>query len=328
MLARVALDPNILSEDLGHDRARVNVAHRELAKLLMQHGVVVQEDANQLRRLIQEMPQQLKKWWSEADKAIYREVAPSPSPLGLGQIETEIDLDKHWGKKAQVAIVEPVRAASLGVPDDDAHHDTAGGIEVVRFDIVRGSPTFQSLESLSGLQIPPNTDRAQIWHDRFRLLAMSAEFLTICDRYAGAELLDKRNDSGLYWLLQQVDGCRKTKVHILTAVRPYDELSRVQKTFERMACELRQGGIREIKLTLAPDEVFKVHAHDRHIRFDHHAFDMSKGVSIFANKRTDQGYLLSRFDDSSARIREKTIRDNAPLRDHLISTRDKVKEST
>lgn len=327
MLARVALDPNVLSEDLDHDRARTNAAHRELARILTQHGVVVQEDEEQFWRLIKEMPQHLQSVWAEAYKRIYREVAPSPAPLGVGHIETEAGLDEHWGKKVHVAVVERLRAAYLGVPDDDAFHNTAGGVEVVRFDIVRDSPTFRMLESLSGSQIPPNTERSRVWRDRFRLLALNAEFMTICDRYAGKELIDARSDSGLYWLLRQVDGCRKTKVHILTGVGQYYDLNRVRETFQQMAHELHQGGIREFKVTLAPDETFMHHAHDRHIRFDHHAFNMSKGASVFSKERATQGYLLSRFDYASATRQEKTIRDNASLIEHAIVMKANIRAS-
>ncbi len=327
MLARVALDPNVLSDDLDHDRARMNAAHRELAHILTQHGVVMQEDNEQFWRLIKGMPQHLQPLWAEAYKRIYREVAPPPSPLSVGQIETEADLDEHWSKKAQVAVVERLRAAYLGVPEDDAYHGTAGGVEVVRFDLVRDSATFQTLESLSASQIPPNTERSRVWRDRFHLLALSADFLTICDRYAGKELIDTRTDSGLYWILQKVDSCRKTKIHVLTGVGPSYNPVRVRETFESMAAMLRQGGIYEIKLTLAPDEAFMRHAHDRHIRFDHHAFNMSKGVSVFSKLRADQGYLLSRFDYESAIGREKIIRDNASLHEHVIATKGKPKDS-
>ncbi len=93
-----------------------------------------------------------------------------------------------------------------------------------------------------------------------------------------------------------------------------------------MGRELRRGGIYEIKLTLATDEAFMQHAHDRHIRFDHHAFNMSKGVSAFAKERAGQGYLLSRFDYESAIKREKTIRDNASLVEHRVATKSKTNE--
>lgn len=326
MFARVALDPNVLSEDLDHDRARMNAAHRDLARMLTQHGVVVQEGEDQFWHLIKEMPQHLQPLWSEAYKRIYREVAPPPSPLGVGHIESEADLDEHWGRKATVAVVERLRAALLGVPDDAAYQNTAGGVEVVRFDLVRDSATFQRLESLSGSQILPGADRNRVWHDRFHLLSLNAKFLTVCDRYAGKELVDMRDDSGLYWLLQKVDGCRKTKVHILTGVGQNYDLSRVRETFARLALDLCQGGIREIKLTLAPDEVFRRHVHNRHIRFDHHAFDIGKGTVNFSTKHADQGYTLLRFDDKSAMSREKIIWESASLREYVITTKGKPKD--
>lgn len=323
MFARVALDPNVLLEDPGHDRAIMRAAHRELARMLMQHGVVIQEDQGKLFRLIERMPQHLKSMWKNAYERIYREVAPAPLPLSIGEIETEADLDMHWGTKAQVAIVERLRAIYLGVLDDDAYHNTAGGVEVVRFDIVRDSPTFRMLESLSSSQVPPNAQRNHVWRDRLHLLALNAEFVTICDRYAGKELVDTRNDSGLYWLLRKLDGCRKTKIHILTGAGSYYDISRVKETLEGLATDFRQGGIREIKLTLAPDKVFMRHAHDRHIRFDHHVFNLSKGVFVFAKERADQGYLISRFDYESAVRTEKLIRDNASLSEHVVATKSR-----
>jgi hypothetical protein len=103
----------------------------------------------------------------------------------------------------------------LGVPEDDASFvEAASGIEVARVDLPRESQRFQTAIAVAGADIPRNTDRSNVWTERFEPLASVTKTVTILDRYAVIRLLEG-NGQGLEWFMQRLDQSGPVNIHLI-----------------------------------------------------------------------------------------------------------------
>jgi putative methionine-R-sulfoxide reductase with GAF domain len=82
-----------------------------------------------------------------------------------------------------------------------------------------------------------------------------------------------------------------------------------ERALEALAASLTAGGVRELRLRVVSDEVFSLHAHDRHLRVDRTVVQLGKGIEVLAGQ---QVVGASDFDLKPAsaftRVREAHLR--------------------
>jgi hypothetical protein len=324
MLARIAIDLTALTDEIGGDRSRRLSAHRSLIEKLEMHGVLVTEgDSEHLLSTIGSFPQNIRSLWLTAFTRMRQEMVAPPTPLPLSQIDTLDDLDEQWYGKTDIAVAERDRAFVMGMSEDDACLVSERGIELVRFDLLHESATLRRLSLLSQSRVGSNVRREKVWSERFESIARHAKHIVICDRYAGLDIVRYSNSdgsigSGLRWVLQQLDLSATCYVSLILAAEEGNQEKEVVRCVAQLASELKRRRIRDIKLTLASDQVFKNHAHGRHIRFDHHAYALDPGVKLFSEPLTAQISDCFFSGDKSAQEREDAVQRRAYLRDSII----------
>ena len=91
------------------------------------------------------------------------------------------------------------------------------------------------------------------------------------------------------------------------------------KAVKRLGSELRRRGVRHMKLSLASDQVFMNHGHDRHIRFDHHVFDVGQGLKLFSEPLIGQFSTCTCVEDSNAKDKETLLLRKSHLVEQIVS---------
>jgi hypothetical protein len=324
MLARIAIDLTALTDEIGGDRSRRLSAHRSLIEKLEMHGVLVTEgDSEHFLSTIRSFPQNIRGLWLTAFTRMRQEMAALPAPLPLSQIDTLDDLDEQWYGKTDIAVAERDRAFVMGMPDDDAYLVSERGIELVRFDLLHESATLRRLSLLSQSRVGSNVRREKVWCERFEPIARHAKHVVICDRYAGLDLArhydsDGYPGSGLRWVLQQLDLSATCYISLILAAEEGNQKEAVIRAVMRVASELKRRRVRDIKLTLASDEIFKKYAHDRHLRFDRYTYALGQGIKLFSEPLTAQISDCFFSNDKTAQERESAVQRKAYLRDSII----------
>ncbi len=304
MLASIALDMDALAPSTVDDPAVLRVHHRRLLEILARHGVVLLDSSvTDSVALIHMMPNNIGKLWEIYQSNLFFEPSNTPVPC-ISSIQCISDIDKHWGTRTDVCVVETTRAFEFGVKSGSASSMSPQGVEIVRFDLVDESSIIQRLDALSTATTTKGTTRDKLWEDRFKPIIKRAKRVTICDRFAGVQLAEFYNpqsnrgggsESGLRWFLNRVDQCPKTIVEVITGVKPYSDnanhrLDSIACAFKRLRGEMN-GGISTLMLTLIPDRFFSDNAHDRHIRIDEsRIFTLGDGTAIFSTKNISQSY--------------------------------------
>ena len=206
---------------------------------------------------------------------------------------TRADLARYQDIFA-LALIEDARALEFDVPEDGG--DFCGGVEAIRFRHAGASTKFDEAGTLIQQGIQQAQSVANLWRERFSLLASHSngnQQVTIVDRYAMSNIYyEDRNE--LFNLLKLLHsdspGCRIT---IWSSDRNASTQTRVKEIEKRLNREIAQlqlsrNGIRSIKVFLCRDDVFKIHGHERYIRFGDFTCVIGLGIEIFRGDNMDR----------------------------------------
>lgn len=316
MLVKCMLDPTALTAE-DPDSGRTKATHLQAIELLLTHGVVVYgsiKDQDAFLSAIEDLPQTLRKLWKEALVYVPVERSDPEAPVPLALINRIEDL--RGATAITLLLSEETRAWVLGLPESDMSFvDDTSDIEIARFDCARHAERFHKVITLNKTDVPKGADRNEVWKGRFEPLVATTSTVTIVDRYAGEGVAESRSgtggrpgrgDKGLEWFLRKVSSVGRKNVHIYTSLHKAS-VSDVAHAFSNLVGTLPQLG--ELKVTIAPDSVFKHQVHTRHARFGrHHALLVEPGLGVFSQKLTPKSFPLPLTDTLSAMGREAAIR--------------------
>ena len=214
--------------------------------------------------------------------------------LAWNAIESGDDLSRHSGK-FEVALLEDSRASKLDIPQDKSK--LFGEIEGIRFSDITIS---EKLENKYPKEVGVGERREDIWENYFHTLAQFSTKIVIVDRYATTD----QNIEALFWLIR-----RFTEVSRISHIQINSSVVIEQNRFQshKSSKELRAREIKDMFLSEFHDEtviqteirlfdrdVFMTHAHDRHMRFDNHVFDIGTGPSrLFSSEEVPEGTKVS-----------------------------------
>ena len=136
--------------------------------------------------------------------------------------------------------------------------------------------------------IPRDMPTAEVWATYFADLARLSKVVVGVDRYAAVNLDQYRQAAGAAHLLRQLDrDGGKHWVTLISADLERPGWTELVEAFEAQVTTLEGGGIRELVLHLAPDRVFQLHAHDRHLRFKDTVVQLGKGLEVLQKQRVE-----------------------------------------
>ncbi|MEB3221178.1 MAG: hypothetical protein VKS61_03780 [Candidatus Sericytochromatia bacterium] len=208
---------------------------------------------------------------------------------------------------ADLACVTAEQAAAAGVRPPGVSVRLPDQTEVCRFDCADRAATLHRARAEAHAGIPAGMPVQDAWDRKFRGLVAGARHVVLVDRYALQGHLEpgRPQPSGLERLLRELDGLPGPAALTLYA-RPW---SGHERAVRRLAEGLTRGGLREWRVRLVPDEVFKRHAHDRHLRIDRMVVQLGKGIEVLGGEHV---FAASDYDVKAftgfARAREEMLR--------------------
>ena len=206
MVIKFAIEPAALSEKLGTSTRDLIAFHKSLIQTWESYGVLVDPGKGPDSIAIEFASESLKpvrQLWTEAWKARERckridskasEIIAWSTIENCGALATYQD-------RIEVALVDKVRGVGyLGIPNDDATYCVhCDGVEAVLFPFLRESEKFTELISRTEKQVVPSGyDVSTVWDEWFQPFAMTADRITIIDRYLSAG----KNLKGLFQILR------------------------------------------------------------------------------------------------------------------------------
>ncbi len=309
MLARIALDCDALLEE-GADSEVQYELHERLLWTLERYGVLVTARDEHLLGTIRHLSGRgLRELWANRLPALRPHVINDHAAACLCQVEDYERLCSEWRGKAELALITADRARRLQSSRATGSNDC---VELERLDLFSKARTLRNIVELAESPIVKGEQRADVWRKRFYPLAMHTDKIVICDRYAGTRLHEhyfKRRpwESGLRWFLKELSQCSTSDVHIITGPLesympdPQDSKKRlriftaveIEGAVRRLAKELPGAGVRDLKLTIAPNGAFRDESHDRHLQFNRDANRISiwvgRGLEVFEQEQQGQG---------------------------------------
>ncbi len=158
-------------------------------------------------------------------------------------------------------------------------------LELVRFGHHRSSDYFNNIEELSEKRIQKNQDVSDVWNTYFRDLSSISKNITIVDRYAIENFLDKPKMNGLERVIQELSSSNNNiNLKIISSLshKPNEHKSIISQTefrLNKIAESVPETAIATIKLYLVEDYLMK-QTHGRWIRFENIVCNLDTGVEV------------------------------------------------
>ena len=291
MLVRFALDLEALATGLTEVNWETRCLHARIIEKWQDYGILVHPgeafDRSGVYQAIANLPGEIARLYKTALKNNRLRVSPGPANWrGVETADKETDFTNLQGN-INLACLDEVRAEYVGLkPSEISREILDGSIEIVRTRTIDQATRFREAERQSRTTIEEGTRVGDVWKDKFADLATFARQIVIVDRFAG-ESLAIHNANGLPRFLSEIDNtARRATVTIITACKERDS-TQVLTALGRF--NPSRGGIRKLKLFVAPDNYFKGGprnanqggAHDRYVRFDYVVVNLGTGLSVF-----------------------------------------------
>ncbi len=220
------------------------------------------------------------------------------------------DLAKYH-HKFELALIEEVRALEFGVPEYKTKY--FGSVEAAELRNVSASTKFDAAYKLANSKIEDNQPIADLWTERFQVLAKFSKQVTIVDRYAAWNFDNGQNELLTLFQFLEKDS-PKYRVTIFSSLdvgRYQVDLDQMKKKLKHGVAKLGLKKIEKVTLHMSPKRVFSDLVHERYIRFDKITCEIDIGIQVFRDKKTKASsfhFKSSQFIDDSRRA-EKKLRD-------------------
>ena len=323
MLTRFAIEPAaIVSSGSKTQDQEARIESRSRHKRLIQwwrsHGILIDPKkgpasvVSSLRNI--DLDPGIRDLWSVAWKQMIdiRRIdsngAGACDPISWSELESPYDF-QSYRDMIELALVEPIRAAVLGLSDDGTstqyYSVTCCGIDVTKLLAFDLSREYARIDTLRHKSIPSGQKREVIWQERFAKLARCGKRVSIVDRHALVNI--GQNDNGFFSLLNLLDrdsqGCNITLYASSKAYHRSDvSIGHIDDQLKGKITKLNRKGVREVSVFLCPDSDFGKIYPDRFIRFDHCVCDIGHGLEVFSRPKT---FRSNSFGFAASNVREK-----------------------
>ncbi|MGK7864557.1 hypothetical protein [Falsiroseomonas sp. E2-1-a4] len=281
------------------DEAHTLATHRRLLELWMQFGVLVYSPRN-LRFIdaINAQPLARRKLWQAAVaspkfRKVHCEAAVCDS---LFEGESEI---LSLASQVDLVCLEPTRACAYYLENDEhGKIYPQAGMEICRFDCADQSSAFSKEKEAWQQMIYVGCPRSTVWETRFEGLSLHAQHISIVDRYASLNLVERHHAgkaSGFEIFLRLLNGLdsnktrKKTISFFVSDLAPTDDVVAII----RRTCGSLLRNITSLVLFSAPDHQFKRVAHDRFFRFDGLVTSVGRGLALFEEPEITANFSCS-----------------------------------
>ncbi len=227
-------------------------------------------------------------------------------------MDTPDDLARYHAK-FELALIEETRALEFGVPEHETNY--CGSVEAAKLPDVSVSNEFKTARQLANSNIPIDQPIADLWAERFQMLAKVSELVTIVDRYAVRNLDNGQKDLlNLFQFLESDSSkCYVTIYSSPDVGRNPVDLDQITEKLKNKVSKLGLKKIKKITLHMSLNHVFSTYAHDRYIRFDGITCAIGKGIEVFRYKKTNANSTFA-FKSSQfiheGRNTEQALRDD------------------
>lgn len=286
MIVAFGVDPEALSL-LQFDLGTRHAFHKRLLKHWRRQGVLIHPgpklNGTGLRQAIDKLPVDIRKLWKATLTSAWRQAVTGVAELS--DVQCAEDLRPFKGL-LDLACLEETRATCVGLKHDESSFKVLDiAVEVCRIECVDATEAFGQADALAQSHIEPGVAVSDLWRDRFGRLARHSSHIVLVDRYAAQSHATNPAESGLRRLLVNVDREGSGVIVRLCSQLPdKTTVDAVEHSVTSVVSELRHGGIREIRVTLAPYKMFEHLAHDRYLRFDDKVVAIGVGLEVFERK--------------------------------------------
>lgn len=326
MVARVTIDEHVISEPAIDDSRARRSACRNLARLLVAHGVLVSAlTPKALAALVRQIAEpDSRRQWQELLAAVPLRHVNSPVQA-IEELECFEAICRAWQPHSDVAVARDGYIDSMaGRSYDDCCRDEASGFELVAYQAVSHASRLARLAESAVISLPVGTDREAIWAEWLAPLARFANQVTIVDRYSAKEEHERgdRAETGLRWLLSKLNEQADVnlRVTVFTAYGVGAGINRLSirdahAAIERARGSCAPGRIEEATLLLVEDRQF---CHDRWLRFRlgdgrsrHHRLLLGRGLKAFEAVKLSESlnlaYSVGRIPVDEEKMRQSVI---------------------
>lgn len=283
MLVKFSLDPDVLLDpDVGLDAMR---RHRALLNLWGLIGQLTipghKESQSSFLEALKLAPQKVQVIWRQALKNHWKR---------LGNAEFEKAMNSNVGVRddqifdgVRLLMLEPRRSELWGLDDESYSKSITKNLEICRFGHEDCTAVIKGAIDLSIRPIAANEIPDRVWEQRLRELCIVSGVITVVDRYAVKNFLERTSGlSGLERLLKRVSELNVPNKKIVTIYSAYSldwrlhgsvstfsaACNQIFDQIENFCYPLCSGGLREVNVYLGPDRRFGNIDHYRYIRFD------------------------------------------------------------
>jgi hypothetical protein len=297
MLVHFVVDTEAIAEAENLKLHEAKAVFLRLLQYWMRFGVLLHEGEtfsdSRFCKSLNRLPESIADRVKQGIKSKRLRICSAPpnwsGPATVEDADTLTALRGH----AELVTLSEISAELLGISAEEISEMLFNeSLEIVRLAQIDQAQRFRKADELSRTQIAIGRQVLDAWNERFAALTRHSRQIIIVDRYAGDSHLKGFN--GLSRCLAEIDRCGvKATVSVYTGDADQQPPARtnILESMTRLAESRKtRGGIRTVKLFVAPDRLFKggngsvfpEGAHDRYIRFDNSVVSLGQGVSVFS----------------------------------------------
>ena len=297
-----SVDPEAIT-DSANDLSQIVEMHRRVLLDWRDLGLLVHPGAklseSPILKAIEQLPVAVKKLWFMALRYNKRRACTAPWS-GTFEEDTCASLHREW----ELALLQSARATLIADLEDDQISKcipALGGMEICRFHGFGQSKKMTESRSAMTSSLQAGANCRDEWARRYGSWVRACDTASLVDRYAlkdhvHCEKIGKK--SGL-WLALHSFFLRKREMPVGLEIILGDQdigFSEIEDFSERLERDLALGGIRSLKLIIAPDSAFRDHCHHRYMRCDYAVFGFDLGFSAFSGDQIGKDCVVWKKD--------------------------------
>ncbi|GAB2875852.1 hypothetical protein GCM10027093_09120 [Paraburkholderia jirisanensis] len=312
MLIKFAVDPEALdARNLEHSLAVA--LHRRVIESWREVGIFVHAGTrlteSPFLEHVDKLPVALKSLWINALKANKRVPCSVEWDGDFGNsLESQLDVLA----RIDLALLESAKVTcytDIGDAEHSACVPAFGDVELCRFHSVEQSIRLNQARATQHTSLLKDANNADEWSKRYSAWLRICDNVVVVDRYGAQDYLRSFRGAekpGLTRMLDTVHARGKSAPANVTLFVGDPKISSDVAEFVGELRKFSGDGIREIKLNLVDDRVFRQHAHHRYMRCDYAVFGMDRGIGAFSGALAHANCVLWRRDRATDSVFEKS----------------------
>lgn len=283
-----AIDPDAIPHQHPDLSYTISV-HKAIIRDWRRYGSLVHPGGNLTESVLMEsietLPLALRQLWKQALRHNKRRPSERPWDGSINDPSCEILVGD-----VEVLLLETTRATLVADLSDDSlsgFPEKLKGIEVCRFHGFSETQSLTTSRQKTSQSLLVGSNCAAEWKHRFGSWVAACDNATLVDRYGLVDYSRVFADAkkpGIWRALESFAQRRADRQVNVDLFLGDEAVSAAQiGAFESRAYDnLRNRGIRRLRLTVAPDSAFRDWCHHRYMRCDYAVFGFDKGFRVFS----------------------------------------------